>query len=83
MTNNVPAPNPTTSGAVLSLAIKAVLVALASLGWVPVSDGAIAEVTLAVGAVADALVYFGIIRPRVGELQRAAAASPAEVNQTV
>ena len=75
--NSGPVANPTTTGVVVSLTIKAVLVALAALGWVPIADDAIAEVTLAVAAVADALVYFGLIKPKVTALQQAAAAAPA------
>jgi hypothetical protein len=66
-------PNPTTTGVVVSVTIKAVLLALAALGWVPIADEAIAEVTLAIAAVADLLVYFGLIKPKVNELQAAAA----------
>lgn len=67
--------NPTAAGVVVSLTIKAVLVALAALGWVPIADDAIAEVTLAIAAVADAGVYFGIIKPKVTRLQEAAAST--------
>lgn len=70
------APNPTTTGVVVSVTIKAVLLALAALGWVPIDDDAIAEVTLAIAAVADLLVYFGLIKPKVNELQAAASTGP-------
>jgi hypothetical protein len=73
-TNTPTAPNPTVTGVVVSVTIKVVLLALAALGWVPIDDDAIAEVTLAVAAVADLLVYFGLIKPKVNELQAAAAA---------
>jgi len=73
-TNTPTAPNPTVTGVIVSVTIKAVLLALAALGWVPIDDDAIAEVTLAIAAVADLLVYFGLIKPKVNELQAAAAA---------
>ena len=66
------APNPTITGAVISITIKAVLLALAALGWIPIGDDAIAEVTLATAAVADMLVYFGLVKPKVTQLQVAA-----------
>ncbi|MGI5151384.1 hypothetical protein ACQEVC_34310 [Plantactinospora sp. CA-294935] len=61
--------NPAGVGVVVSVAVKAVLVALAAVGWVPITEDAIAEVTLAVAALADVLVYFGIVRPRVNQLK--------------
>lgn len=64
--------NPAGVGVVISAAVKAVLIALAALGWVPISDDAIAEVTLAVAAVVDVLLYFGLIKPAVTRLQQAA-----------
>lgn len=72
-----PATNPVGAGAVLSVTIKAILIALAALGWVPITEEAITEVTLAVAAIADALVYFGLIKPRVNQLKQQAAASQA------
>jgi hypothetical protein len=75
-----PVPNPVGAGVVLSVTIKAILIALAALGWVPITEEAIAEVTLAVAAVADALVYFGLIKPGVNQLREQAAAGQAAMD---
>lgn len=64
--------NPAGVGVVISAAVKAVLIALAALGWIPLTDDAIAEVTLAVAAVVDVLLYFGLIKPGVTRLQQSA-----------
>lgn len=65
--------NPAGVGVVISAAVKAVLIALASLGLVPLDDDAIASVTLAVVAVVDVLLYFGLVKPGVTRLQEQAA----------
>lgn len=62
--------NPVGVGVVISAAVKAVLIALASLGLVPLDDDAIASVTLAVTAVVDVLIYFGLVKPAVTRLQQ-------------
>ncbi|WP_018348235.1 hypothetical protein [Longispora albida] len=60
-----PTTNPAGLGAAVSLTVKAVLIALAALGAVPLSEAQVAAVVLAVAAVADLAVYLGLIRPRV------------------
>lgn len=74
--------NPAGVGVVISGAVKAVLIALASLGAVPLDDDAITSVTLAVAAVVDVLIYFGLVRPGVTRLQERAAADPANARST-
>lgn len=65
--------NPAGVGVVISGAVKAVLIALASVGLIPFDDNAIASVTLAVAAVVDVLIYLGLVRPGVNRLQEQAA----------
>jgi hypothetical protein len=67
--------NPAGVGVVISAAVKAVLIAVAALGWVPLDEDAIASVTLAVAAVVDVLLYLGLVKPRVNELQAQANAN--------
>ena len=67
--------NPAGVGVVVSAALKAVLIALAGLGWVPLDEDAIASVTLAVVAVVDVLLYFGLVKPGVTRLQQEADAT--------
>lgn len=71
--------NPAGVGVVVSSAFKTVLVALAALGWAPLDDTKIAAVTLAVAALVDVLVYFGLVKPKVNQLQ-AQAAQAAETD---
>jgi hypothetical protein len=65
--------NPAGVGVIVSAAVKAVLIALSSLGAVPLNDDAIASVTLAVAAIVDVLLYFGLVKPGVNRLQEQAA----------
>ncbi len=68
--------NPTGSGVIISLTVKAVLVAIASLGWIPLNEDQIAQVTLAIAALADLAVYFGWVKPRVDKQVNEALATP-------
>jgi hypothetical protein len=69
--------NPTGIGLIVSTTIKAVIVAVAALGVVHLSDTQIAAVTLAIAAVADLAVYFGWVKPRVDQQIATALATPA------
>jgi len=55
---------PQSLGAALSLAVKAVLLALVSTGILPWDGEQVASVALAVSTVADVALYLGLIRPR-------------------
>ncbi|GIJ50041.1 hypothetical protein Val02_69270 [Virgisporangium aliadipatigenens] len=57
--------NPTAVGATISAATKAVLLALIATGVLPWTDLQVAAVALAITAVVDLAVTFGLIRPRV------------------
>ncbi|MBG6141148.1 hypothetical protein [Longispora fulva] len=60
-----PALTPTALGAAISVAIKAVLLALVALRVLPLDDAQVAALVLAVAALADLGVYLGVVRPRV------------------
>jgi hypothetical protein len=60
--------NPTGVGATISVTVKAVLVALITIGLVPWDDGQVSAVALAVAALVDLAVYLGLIKPHVADL---------------
>lgn len=57
--------NPTGYAATISIAVKAVLVALVAVGALPWDDATVGAVALAVAALVDLAIYVGLVRPRV------------------
>ncbi|HEX8626745.1 MAG TPA: hypothetical protein VF755_01050 [Catenuloplanes sp.] len=57
--------NPTGYGATISVAAKAVLVALVAVGALPWDDATVGAVALAVAALVDLTIYLGLVRPCV------------------
>jgi hypothetical protein len=72
MTQPAAGTNPVGASAVLSGAVKLVLLALVSIGVVPWSNDQAAAVTLALSAIVDAALYLGWIRPHLQQQLRAA-----------
>lgn len=70
--------NPTAAGLAVSTTIKAVLVAVAALGWIPLDTEQITLVAVAVTAVVDLAVFLGWVKPRVDEQVATALAQPPE-----
>ena len=60
-----PSTEPTGVAAVISTAVKTVLLALIATGVLPWTDAQVTAVGLALSAVVDVALYFGLIRPRV------------------
>lgn len=56
--------NPTGFGALISMTVKAVLMALVATGILPWDDATTSTVALAVAALADLAVILGVIKPR-------------------
>lgn len=56
--------NPTGLGALISMTVKAVLMAFVATGVLPWDDATTSTVALAVAALADLAVILGLIRPR-------------------
>lgn len=66
--------NPTGFGALISMTVKAVLMAFVVTGVLPWDDSVTSTVALAVAAVADLAVILGVIKPRT--VPATAATSP-------
>lgn len=61
-------PSPTGVAAMISVTVKTVLVALIAIGILPWTETQVSAVALAVAAIVDLAVYFGLIRPHVTTL---------------
>lgn len=55
---------PTGTAASISIAVKAVLLALVSFGLVPLTDDQAGSLALAVATIVDVLIYLRVLKPK-------------------